>query len=112
MVARLGADAFKGNQLTSIDIPGTVTSIERNAFSGNKLTNIVAPDSAKSIGENAFANNPLQTVSIPSNAFFDESAFPVAGVQITRRELNPTPEPTPATVPAPPRDGHHFGCVD
>jgi hypothetical protein len=43
--------------LTSIEIPGSVTSIGANAFAGNNFHNIVVPASVKSIGEYAFSTN-------------------------------------------------------
>ncbi|MCL2067270.1 MAG: leucine-rich repeat protein [Treponema sp.] len=45
----------------------TVTIIEENAFSDNNLTSIVIPGSVTSIGLNAFANNPLTSVSLGAN---------------------------------------------
>ena len=48
--------------LTSIDIPDTITSIGRNAFAGNNFSKIVIPSSVKSIGSYAFSTkNYLKT---------------------------------------------------
>ena len=47
------------NQLTSVIIPNSVTSIGNYAFGhGNQLTSVVIPDSVISIGEGAFYGNP------------------------------------------------------
>jgi hypothetical protein len=71
--------AFASNQLTSVTIPRSVTSIGRLAFVGNQLTSVAIPDSVTSIGEYAFADNPLTSVTIGANvtleAVFSSSSF-------------------------------------
>jgi sulfur carrier protein ThiS len=59
--------AFLGNQLTSIDIPDSVTFIEERAFASNKLTNLDIPDSVTFIGVNAFIENQITRIDIPSS---------------------------------------------
>ncbi len=49
------------NQLTSVVIPDSVTSIESAAFSYNLLTSVVIPENVTSIGERAFYNNTTLT---------------------------------------------------
>jgi len=51
--------AFVGKQLTSVNIPDTVTFIGNSAFRGNKLTTINIPNSVTTIGQGAFASNQL-----------------------------------------------------
>src|SRR5574344_1485245 len=70
--------AFAYNQLTSVTIPNSVTSIGECAFAYNKLTSVTIPDSVISIGDFAFSNNQLTSVTIPNSitsitnfAFFD-----------------------------------------
>ena len=64
--------------LTSIIIPGCVTSIGREAFSGcNSLTSITIPDSVTSIGWSAFNGcTSLADIEIPDSvAYIDMYAF-------------------------------------
>ena len=60
---------FNCNNLISIKIPDSVTTIGDRAFeSCKKLTNIEIPDSVTSIGEMAFANcNSLTNIEIPDS---------------------------------------------
>jgi hypothetical protein len=79
-VTKIGANAFSGSVLTSITIPGSVTSIEEYAFSGcHYLTSITIPGSVTSIGFQAFgycSNLNSVTIlhgvtSIKEGAFYD-----------------------------------------
>ena len=56
-VIGIGVESFYGDsQLTSVSIPNTVRTIERNAFyCCSKLTSITLPESIESIGNYAFA---------------------------------------------------------
>lgn len=68
-VTSIGDYAFSGcSGLTSIKIPGSVTSIGDYAFSGCcGLTSIKIPDSVTSIGNGAFSGcSGLTTITIPS----------------------------------------------
>jgi len=64
-VTSIGRSAFSENQLTSVTIPGSVTSIGGRAFSGNQLTSVTIPDGVTSIGDHTFAFNQLTSVTIP-----------------------------------------------
>lgn len=58
----------ENKQGASVDIPGTVSSIENAAFSGSKLISVNIPSSVTSIKESAFKNNSkLEAVEIPSS---------------------------------------------
>ncbi|MBR2300293.1 MAG: leucine-rich repeat protein [Alphaproteobacteria bacterium] len=60
----IGQYAFQGTNITSIDIPDTVTSIGGAAFhSCSKLTSLYIPDGA-TIGGNAFAGVKISDLSI------------------------------------------------
>ena len=87
----IGSSAFRYcDDLTSITIPDSVTSIEDYAFSGSALTSITIPNSVISIGSSAFSNcSSLGTVSIGSGvtsignrALFDCSSLSNINVDI------------------------------
>ena len=67
-----------GNQLISVNIPNSVTSIGSGAFYGNQLTSVTIPNSVTTIGSFAFSNN-LNLVNVdcyaPRTAFIGTSAF-------------------------------------
>ena len=51
----IGSSAFMGcRSLTSVTIPGSVTSIGNGAFSCTGLTFVTIPDSVASIGDDVF----------------------------------------------------------
>lgn len=50
------------NQLTSLIIPNSVTSIGLRAFAYNKLTEIIFPSTPLTIECHAFGNNPITNV--------------------------------------------------
>jgi prepilin-type N-terminal cleavage/methylation domain-containing protein len=58
---------FCGEQLTSISIPNTVTSIGDFTFCSNTLTSLFIPSSVTSIGSWAFAGSTLTSVTLPSS---------------------------------------------
>ncbi|MDR3171053.1 MAG: leucine-rich repeat domain-containing protein [Treponema sp.] len=77
-VTTIGKDAFSWNKLTSVTIPNSVTSIGENAFSENQLTSVTISNSVTTIGNGAFSWNKLTSVTIPNSvisigsyAFFD-----------------------------------------
>ena len=56
---------FRFNELTSVIIPESVTSIGEEAFHANELTDLKIPDNVTFIGVSAFAYNNLTSVVIP-----------------------------------------------
>ena len=68
--------AFEENKLTSVTIPSSVTSIKPRAFWGNLLTSMTILDSVTTIGWQAFASNQLTTISLGKNVTsIDSQAF-------------------------------------
>ena len=61
----IGSHAFSFNQLESVNIPHSLSSIGDSAFK-NKLTSIEIPESVTSIGSN-FGYNQLTSVDIPNS---------------------------------------------
>lgn len=78
-IEKIGEGAFMScTTLTSITIPGSVTSIDRNAFSYcTSLTGVAIPDSVTSIGLTAFYGcSSLTNVTIPDSVTtIGDSAF-------------------------------------
>ena len=67
-VTTIGVQVFAGcKDLTSIQIPNSVTSISDGAFAECGLTEIIIPNSVVSIGDYSFQNTQLSTVRIPSS---------------------------------------------
>ena len=64
-VIGIGTGAFLNVGLTSVTIPGSVTSIGAMAFAYNELESVTIPDSVIYIGAVAFARNRLSDISIP-----------------------------------------------
>ena len=74
-VAKIGAQAFNNNNLTSVVIPDSVTELGFEAFMGNSLTSVVIPDSVKVINQAVFMKNNLTSVVIPDLEIIGGGAF-------------------------------------
>jgi len=61
--------AFRSNQLDSVTIPNSVTSILPYTFSNNQLTSVTIPKGVKIIWDYAFSNNQLTSVTIPDSVW-------------------------------------------
>ncbi len=62
-VVRIGTDTFCDSEnLTSIEIPNSVTEIGKYAFWRSGITSITIPESVEIIGRNAFEDTPLSRV--------------------------------------------------
>jgi len=104
IVTAIGENAFAVvYNLTSVTIPGTVTTIEAGAFNAAGLTNItipygvtnlgegvfadcesltnaIIPESVTTIGQGAFGDTGLVSVTVPASVTnFGEDAFSVGG---------------------------------
>ena len=53
----------QNGRITSVDLPDTLTVIERGAFYGNKIKTLTIPENVTEIQRSAFGNNLLQTVT-------------------------------------------------
>lgn len=100
-VTSIGNEAFSFNELTEVVIGDSVTSIGSGAFSVNELTEVVIGDSVTSIGSGAFFGNQLTEVVLPT--VFEEdppiNAFDL-GVTFTFSDvIDPEPEPEPEPEP-------------
>jgi len=74
-VTRIGQDAFWGvrdlkNQLDSVIIPNSVTSLEQRAFGTCGLTSVKIPENITRLEKWVFAANDLREVTIPANVEF------------------------------------------
>ncbi|MBR2786740.1 MAG: leucine-rich repeat protein [Clostridia bacterium] len=70
VVNTIGEGAFQNISLKMIDLPNTITKIEKDAFNGAKeLLGAILPRNVETIEERAFANcNDLNYIYIPSTA--------------------------------------------
>jgi hypothetical protein len=69
-VTSIGANAFAGQNLTSVIIPEGITTIGYNAFGEfdgviNRIHSVTLPSTLKDIGSWAFGNNALTSISLP-----------------------------------------------
>ena len=72
----VGLTAFTSQNLTSVTIPDSVTTIETHAFSQNKLSSIVLSEFVVSIGNYAFYDNLLTSLTVPDSVTsLGEGAF-------------------------------------
>ena len=79
----IGFQAFWGNELENVLVPGSVEVIGGGAFDYNKLTSVILEDGVTTIGAYAFAGdagtlryNQLTSIEIPSSVeFIDAHAF-------------------------------------
>jgi hypothetical protein len=53
-VTEIGARAFRGKGITSVNIPNSIETIGEEAFFNTKMTNVTIPNSVTKIGKNAF----------------------------------------------------------
>ena len=64
-VTRIGFNAFRNMNITSVSIPDSVTIIEDSAFENNCLTGVIIPSGVTCIACRAFSDNQLASVNIP-----------------------------------------------
>lgn len=65
-VTVIPANAFRDNQLETVELPDTVTEIGASAFANNKLKGVTLPSKLAKVGQEAFSGNQIDKVKIPS----------------------------------------------
>jgi hypothetical protein len=65
--------AFSDNELTTITIPDSVTSIGNLAFYSNGLTSIILGKNVTTVGQYAFLDNPLTSITIGNDVDIDKN---------------------------------------
>lgn len=65
-VTVIPANAFRDNQLDTVELPDTVTEIGASAFANNKLKGVTLPSKLVKVGQEAFSGNQIEKVKIPS----------------------------------------------
>lgn len=68
----IGASAFLGNELTSLDLPEGVICVGGNAFKLNKLTTVKFPKTVMQISNQSFAQNAIVSLD-----FSDKTDYPL-----------------------------------
>jgi hypothetical protein len=74
-IKQIHARAFYNNNLSSIDFPETLESIDLWAFRDNNLTEIKLPPNLHTIQQRAFDGNSLEKITIGSNVSIGDRAF-------------------------------------
>ncbi len=64
----IGKNAFKGNAITSLELPEGVVACMANSFMSNKLTTVSLPKSIWWLETQSFARNQIKTVNLPSES--------------------------------------------
>ena len=65
-VTVISANAFRDNQLDTVELPDTVTEIGASAFANNQLKGVTLPSKLAKVGQEAFSGNQIEKVKIPS----------------------------------------------
>ena len=67
-VSSIGDNAFYSSSLSSVSLPGTVTSIGNTAFAGcYRLLELVIPEGVTTIGGSAFMGSVIRQLSLPAS---------------------------------------------
>lgn len=64
-VTVIPANAFRDNQLDTVELPDTVTEIGASAFANNQLKGVTLPSKLTKVGQEAFSGNQIEKVKIP-----------------------------------------------
>lgn len=74
-VLNIGANAFDGDNISSVVLPEGLLTIGTYAFSGGAMTNVIVPTTVTTIGSRAFNGQPLTSITIPSNMTIGSDVF-------------------------------------
>ena len=66
-VTVIPGNAFRDNQLETVELPDTVTEIGASAFANNQLKGVTLPSKLTKVGQEAFSGNQVEKVKIPSS---------------------------------------------
>lgn len=66
-VTIIGYRAFERNDLTSVTIPNSVTTIKQDAFKGNDIMSVIIPESVTSISPRAFDWHDITSLTLSNN---------------------------------------------
>lgn len=65
-VTVIPANAFRDNQLDTVELPDTVTEIGASAFANNQIKGVTLPSKLVKVGQEAFSGNQIEKVKIPA----------------------------------------------
>jgi hypothetical protein len=83
----IGQEVFAGKEITTVELPATLTEIREGAFRNNLLEKLEFPQTLAVIGEGAFAGNDLKEIVLPPYMeTIGDRAF--AGSRITRISID------------------------
>ena len=66
-VVEIGANAFRGEDISSVELPETIRIIHEEAFSRNRISELILPNSIEIIYDNAFSYNGMKELVLSNN---------------------------------------------
>ena len=66
-VTVIPANAFRDNQLDTVELPDAVTEVGASAFANNQLKGVTLPSKLAKVGQEAFSGNQIEKVKIPAS---------------------------------------------
>ncbi len=75
-VTSIANNALSNKNLTSVELPNTITDTGFAAFRDNNLTSVVLPEGISTISKQSFQNNEIGSIELPSTiTIVDNNAF-------------------------------------
>ena len=88
----IGASAFLGNSLTTLELPEGVVFVGNNAFKSNQLTSVTFPKTVMQVWNGAFAQNSISTLEFAEETDFafqaDSMAFAINQIKSVQLPAN------------------------